>query len=121
MHLVNSSASDCDDATTTEGAPEGGDCGTWEASRVVGVFSALSVFVLALLLITDLLDKSGDLPTLLSMHLSLAQTFLAGSKPYLDYFDFSPPLVFEFAKLPYLLQAALGTWLPMRIESFTKV
>lgn len=117
MHQVNSSASDCDAATTTEGS----DCGKGEASRFVGMFSALSVFVPALLLIRDLFDKSGDLPTLLSMHLSLAQTFLAGSKPYLDYFDFSPPLVFEFAKLPYLLQSALGKWLPMRIESFTKV
>ncbi|MDX1986541.1 MAG: hypothetical protein SFV17_07630 [Candidatus Obscuribacter sp.] len=86
-----------------------------------GLFALISVLVLAFLLVRDLLDKSGDLSTLLSLHLSLAKTFLDGSRLYLDYFDFSPPLVFEFAKLPYLLQSALGSWLPLRIESITKV
>lgn len=131
MHQGNSSAkhvssdfvsSDHCDASSPDGSGEGRDhCFSGNSAVPYGLFSLVSVLVLGFLLLRDLLDKSGDLSTLLSMHLSLAQTFLAGSKPYLDYFDVSPPLVFEFAKLPYLLQSALGTWLPMRVESLTKV
>ena len=122
MHQGNSSANQGDvAASSTEGLGARHDQQSL-AGKVehCGLFCLVSILGLAFLLTKDLLDKSGDLSTLLSLHLSLANTLLDGSKLYLDYFDFSPPLVFEFAKLPYLLQTAIGNWLPLRIETLTK-
>jgi hypothetical protein len=73
-----------------------------------------------LFLLHDLSTRSGDLPSLLTLHLSLSQTLLFGQSLYVDYFDFAPPLVFELGKIPYLLQQLLGGLFPLRVELYTK-
>ncbi|MBX9937954.1 MAG: hypothetical protein K2Y32_01810 [Candidatus Obscuribacterales bacterium] len=73
-----------------------------------------------LFLLHDLSTRSGDLPSLLTLHLSLSQTLLFGQSLYVDYFDFAPPLVFEIGKIPYLLQQFLGGLFPFRVELYTK-
>lgn len=82
------------------------------------LLSCLPVFLYAC---RDLLEKNGDLPCFAALRLSCAQMMMEGQKPYQDFFEWSQPIVFEFCKIPYLLQTVFGGMVPLRIEVISKV
>lgn len=82
------------------------------------LLSSLPVFLFAC---RDLLEKNGDLPCFAALRLSCAQIMMEGQKPYQDFFEWSQPIVFEFCKIPYILQTVFGGIVPLRIEVLSKI
>ena len=62
--------------------------------------SALVVLPAFLLLAFDLLERRGDLPPLVALHLDAAGRLLDEQVPYIDFFDWANPFVFDLFTLP---------------------
>lgn len=68
----------------------------------------------------DLMEKSGDLPPQVAMRIAVAQMLMQGRELYTDFFEWTQPFVYEFGKIVYLVQEALGAVLAVRAETIAE-
>ncbi|MBK9201454.1 MAG: hypothetical protein IPL73_03220 [Candidatus Obscuribacter sp.] len=90
------------------------------ANKFTAIYLVLAVPIL-FLFVHDVISRRGDLACLVALRLTCVQLINSEQIPYIDFFDWSQPVVYELFQLPFALQSLLAKLnLGTRLEDVTE-
>jgi len=90
------------------------------ANKFTAIYLVLALPIL-FLFGHDVISRRGDLACLVALRLTCVQLINSEQIPYIDFFDWSQPVVYELFQLPFALQSLLAKLnLGTRLEAVTE-
>lgn len=77
------------------------------ANKCTAIYLVLTLPILVLF-VHDVISRRGDLACLVALRLTCVQLINSEQIPYIDFFDWSQPVVYELFQLPFVLQSLLA-------------